>query len=574
MRKTVLVAVVVAIVAAGGYAYYRYTQKPPAPTINTARVTRGDVAEVVGATGTVQAVTTVQVGTQVSGTIQELNADFNSLVRKGQVLARLDPSLFQTQIEQARANLIRAEADLERLRVGLDDARTKLNRARELSEKRLIAQTELEAADVAVRSAEAQLRSQQAAVTQSQASLRQNQVNLQHTVIESPIDGLVISRNVDVGQTVAASMSAPTLFVLAADLTKMQVLASLDESDVGRIRPAQSVRFRVDAFPNEEFLGTVTQVRLQPTTVQNVVTYQTVIDVPNPDLKLKPGMTANVNIEIARRTNVVRVPNTALRFRPTAEIFTALGQTPPPTGGGRGNGTGPGTGRGTGSGPDTRATPPVIQPVAEQRPASPQSTSRASGGASAQPQAGQRVQQVEADGGSGRGGRRGRGNFAERMASMTPEERERFTERMRARGVTPPGEAEVPSVSASAGRGQGPRGGNQIQPAARTTATTFDALFPPLVPTDSFGQVWVHQDGKLQRARLRLGITDGQQTELIQVIDGTLQEGTEVVTSVTIGSARQQAVPAGGNAFPGLGGGRQGGGGGFPGTGGGRRGGG
>ena len=159
MRRILLIVVAIAIVAGGGYAYYRYTQKPVAPTISAALVTRGDIAEVVGATGALQAVTTVQVGTQVSGTIQELNADFNSLVRKGQVLARLDPSLFQTQIEQARANLIRAEADLERLRVGLDDARTKLNRARELSEKKLIAQTELEAADVAVRSAEAQLRS-------------------------------------------------------------------------------------------------------------------------------------------------------------------------------------------------------------------------------------------------------------------------------------------------------------------------------------------------------------------------------------------------------------------------------
>ncbi len=301
MRRLTLVTVVLAIVAGGGYVYYQQTHKPVAPTINTARVTRGDLAETVGATGALQAVTTVQVGTQVSGTILQLNADFNSLVRKGQVLARLDPSLFQTQIEQARANLIRAEADLERLRVSLDDAHTKLNRARELSAKKLIAQTELEAAEIAVRSAEAQLRSQQAGVTQSQASLQQNQVNLQHTVIESPIDGLVISRNVDVGQTVAASMSAPTLFVLAADLTKMQVLASLDESDVGRIRPGQLVRFRVDAFPTEEFRGAVTQVRLQPTTIQNVVTYQTVIDVPNPELKLKPGMTANVNIEIARR---------------------------------------------------------------------------------------------------------------------------------------------------------------------------------------------------------------------------------------------------------------------------------
>src|SRR5688572_104131 len=366
MRKTLLILVAVALLGGGAYAYYRYSQKPEPPTITTARVTRGDLAETVGATGALQAVTTVQVGTQVSGTIQELNADFNSLVRKGQVLARLDPSLIQSQIEQARANLIRAEADLERLRVSLEDSRTKLTRAKELAAKKLIAQTELEAAEVAVRSAEAQLRSQQAGVTQSQASLRQNQVNLAHTVIESPIDGLVISRNVDVGQTVAASMSAPTLFVLAADLTKMQVLASLDESDVGRIRPGQAVRFRVDAFPTDEFTGSVTQVRLQPTTVQNVVTYQTVIDVPNPGLKLKPGMTANVNIEIARRDNVVRVPNGALRFRPTAETFAALGQTPPP------GGAGGGGRRGGGAGPDTRnappATAPAAQPAAAQQP--------------------------------------------------------------------------------------------------------------------------------------------------------------------------------------------------------------
>ena len=183
-----------------------------------------------------------------------------------------------------------------------------------------------------MRSAEAQIRSAQAQVTQAQASLNQNQVNLAHTVIEAPIDGLVISRNVDVGQTVAASMQAPTLFVLAADLTKMQVVANLDESDVGRIRPGQRVSFRVDAYPAEDFTGTVAQVRLQPIVQQNVVTYATVIDVPNVDLKLKPGMTANVNIEIARKQNVLRVPNAALRFRPTNEIFAALGQTPPDAG--------------------------------------------------------------------------------------------------------------------------------------------------------------------------------------------------------------------------------------------------
>ena len=592
MRKIVLIVVALALAGAGGYAYYRYTQKPTPPTISTARITRGDLAETVGATGTLQAVTTVQVGTQVSGNIQELNADFNSLVKKGQVLARLDPSLIQSQIEQARANLIRAEADLERLRVALEDARTKLARARELAEKKLIAQTELEAAEVAVRSSEAQLRSQEAGVTQSQASLRQNQVNLAHTVIESPIDGLVISRNVDVGQTVAASMSAPTLFVLAADLTKMQVLASLDESDVGRIRPGQMVRFRVDAFPTEEFIGSVTQVRLQPTTVQNVVTYQTVIDVPNPELKLKPGMTANVNIEIARRADVLRVPNTALRFRPTPEMFTALGQTPPP------GGTGGGRGRGAGAGPETRNAQPSPSPAAQQpasasqqrpaaepRPTEPrpaarsaeqrepaaapreQASSRAQGSSQDE---GSAPQAAEGDGRGGGSGRRDRGNFAERMASMSPEERQQFMERMRARGFTPPADGQA-AADANRGRGQGPRQQRQGQDAAAAAtpraaasgATTFDALFGPLTQPETFGQVWLNVGNKLQRVRVRLGISDGQQTELIQAMDGTLQEGTEVVTNVLTGAVRQPPATPGGAAFPGLDGGRRG----FPGGG-------
>jgi HlyD family secretion protein len=344
MKKAIIALVLLALAGGGGYAYYKYRKKAPEPTVMTATVSRGDIADTVGATGTLQAVTTVQVGTQVSGTIQELHADFNSLVKKDQVIARLDPSLFETQIEQGRANLIRAQADLERLKVSLDDARTKQKRAHELAARQLIPQSELDAADVNTRSVEAQIRSAQAQVTQAEASLNQNQVNIEHTVIRAPIDGLVISRNVDVGQTVAASMQAPTLFVLAADLTKMQVIANLDESDVGRIRPGQHVRFRVDAYPTEDFVGSVAQVRLQPIVQQNVVTYATVINVPNPELKLKPGMTANVNVEIARRADVVRIPNAALRFRPTAEIFTALNLTAPQPGQPGWNGEGRGRG--------------------------------------------------------------------------------------------------------------------------------------------------------------------------------------------------------------------------------------
>jgi HlyD family secretion protein len=312
---------------ASGVYYARRTD--PKPEIQTQTISRGDIIESVGATGTLEAVTTVQVGTQVSGTVQDLYADFNSIVRQGQVVARLDPSLFETQVEQARANLVRAEAEVERHEVGLGDSEVRLNRAQELSKRGLIPTTEFEAAEVAVRAARAQLRSSEAQVVQARASLNQAQVNLEHTVITAPIDGIVIARNVDVGQTVAASLQAPTLFVIAADLTKMQVNASIDEADVGRIRPKQVVRFRVDAYPNEEFRGGVVQVRLNPVIQQNVVTYSVVIDVPNPELKLKPGLTANVTIEVANRQQVLRVPTMALRFRPSTDVFAALGQEPP-----------------------------------------------------------------------------------------------------------------------------------------------------------------------------------------------------------------------------------------------------
>ena len=301
MKKFIITLIVLGAIAGSVGAYYKYRAPGEEVKISKLAVARGDVIESVGATGTLQAVKTVQVGSQVSGNIKALYADFNSIVKKGQVVAELDPSLLQTQIEQARANVIRAQADLDRLKVSLDDAKVKLKRSESLAARKLVAPQELESAQVAVRSAEASIKSSEASLTQSRASLNQNEVNLQHTVIEAPIDGIVISRNVDVGQTVAASMNAPTLFIIAEDLTKMQVNANVDESDVGRIRAGQVVKFRVDAYPLEEFTGTVSQVRLQPIVTQNVVTYATVIDVPNQQLKLKPGMTANVTIEIARR---------------------------------------------------------------------------------------------------------------------------------------------------------------------------------------------------------------------------------------------------------------------------------
>ncbi len=330
MPKRLLILTLVAVVlAGGGLFYYRAQNAAKVATPVTAEVTRGNVIAKVDATGTLAPVTTVQVGSQVSGTVKALSVDYNAHVRKGQVIAELDPSLFQTQVDQARATLIKSQADVDRAKVEVDDSSSKSRRAQELYDQKLIARNDLETAQSTAMQAEAALKSAEAQVTQARASLNQAQVNLQHTIITSPIDGTVISRNVDVGQTVAASMSAPTLYVIAQDLTHMQVSASIDESDIGRIQTGQLVTFRVDAYPQQTFRGTVKQVRLDAKTDQNVVSYTTMIDVPNEDLRLKPGMTANVTVQIAANENVLRVPNSALRFAPTPELFAALGQEPP-----------------------------------------------------------------------------------------------------------------------------------------------------------------------------------------------------------------------------------------------------
>ncbi len=319
MKRSIWVAVCVIIVAVlAAIYYYRRDVEAEAPAFTTAAVSRGDVVSTVEATGTLEAVTTVQVGSQISGTISALHADFNSEVRKGQIIAELDASLFETQVEQAKATVVRLQADADRAKVQAADAALKLKRARELFDKQLIPATDLETAESTSRAADAAVKGAEAQVVQAQASLNQAQVNLSHTIIRAPIDGVVIARNVDVGQTVASSLQAPTLFVIARNLTEMRVNANIDESDIGEITPKQSVRFRVDAYPNETFTGTVSQVRLQPVVQQNVVSYVTVIDVPNPGLKLKPGMTAAVTIETGRAADVLKVPNAALQFKPAS----------------------------------------------------------------------------------------------------------------------------------------------------------------------------------------------------------------------------------------------------------------
>jgi HlyD family secretion protein len=319
-RRTLLpVALAAAATISMGAFYSRRSE--PAAALTTAPVTRGSIVSVVSATGTVQPVTSVLVGSQVSGIIESLSADFNSIVRQGQVLAKLDQSTFLSSLEQARASLVNAEAEADRLRVAKAAADAALARAQELSARQLIPAQDFQSAQTDARTAAAQVTAGDAKVTQAKSAVESAQVNLAKTVIASPIDGVVTARNVDVGQTVAASFSAPTLFVIAADLSKMQVNANVDESDVGQVAAGQAVTFRVDAYPNETFTGRVSQVRLDPATTNNVVVYAAIIDAPNPQLQLKPGMTANATIEVARRDDVLRVPAAALRFKPDTAVL-------------------------------------------------------------------------------------------------------------------------------------------------------------------------------------------------------------------------------------------------------------
>jgi HlyD family secretion protein len=282
----------------------------------TAVVEPGDVVSRVSTSGSLQAVVTVDVGSQVSGRIQELFADFNSLVRKGQLIAKIDPSLFQAAVVQAEANVMAARANVTRLTVSAEDAERQARRASEVFEQRLISETERDTAVANARVARASVEQAQGQLAQARASLEQARTNLRYTDILSPTDGVVISRAVNVGQTVAASLQAPVIFTIAQDLKKMEVHTNVAESDIGRLQPGMRVTFTVDAYPGEPFRGAIRDIRNAPQVVSNVVTYDAVIDVANDELKLKPGMTATVSVITDRRTDVLAVPNAALRFRP------------------------------------------------------------------------------------------------------------------------------------------------------------------------------------------------------------------------------------------------------------------
>lgn len=420
-KKLIAGVAAAAVLALGGI--YFWGNRSTAPVFMTARVERGNLRNSVTATGTLQAVTTVQVGSQASGTISALYADFNSVVKKGQVVAQLDPAVSKAQVDQSRAALQQAQASLQLARAGVansraavsdsqaralaakstvqnsqagvssaqanlavlkaqqDDALSLLKQQESLLKSGVIAQRDYDVAKTAyqaaqarynqaaaqlnqsiygeqsaagagiaqsqaqvqqsqaqVQQSQAQVQQAQAQVQQAEAALRLAEVNLTHTTIISPIDGIVVSRNVDVGQTVAASLSAPTLFTIANDLKQMQVIANIDQADIGLVENAKSVKFTVDAFPGKDFDSKIEEMRLNPTNVQNVVTYNVVMDVSNPEQKLKPGMTANLTITIDERNNVLKIPNSALRFTPVDANGQRISGNPGGTGDGSGQG--------------------------------------------------------------------------------------------------------------------------------------------------------------------------------------------------------------------------------------------
>ncbi|HVH44765.1 MAG TPA: efflux RND transporter periplasmic adaptor subunit [Labilithrix sp.] len=335
MLKKAASWVVLGLVLTGlAFGIWRWQASRAAPevTYRTAPVERRKIVARVTASGTLQATVTVQVGAQVSGRIAKLSADYNSPVKKGAVIAKLDPQLFVAAVEREKANYVAAKAGVVRAEAQQKDAELVQKRAKSLNDQGLASAAELQTADTNVAVAIAQTEVAKATLQQQSAALNQAQVNLSYTDIHSPIDGVVISRSVDVGQTVAASLQAPVLFTIAEDLKKMQVHTSVAEGDVGRLQPGMETWFTVDAFPGQRFKGKISQIRNAAQTVQNVVTYDAVIDVDNDDLRLRPGMTATTTIVFAEKSDVLVIPNAAMRFKPPAEVASAVASGAPPSG--------------------------------------------------------------------------------------------------------------------------------------------------------------------------------------------------------------------------------------------------
>ncbi|MCI1279752.1 MAG: efflux RND transporter periplasmic adaptor subunit [Nitrospira sp.] len=318
-RIVVIIGIFVLGLAIAGYVFFNGERKVPV-RYRTVPVERGTIVSLVTATGTINPITTIQVGSQVSGMIESLHADFNSKVTANQVVARIDPFPYQARRDQAVASLANAKAAFDKARIDLAQRRRELDRAKSLIGQQFISQNEVDVALTASEGAVAQLKVTEAAVKQAEAMLQAAELDLKYTVIRSPVDGVVISRLVEVGQRIAASFTIPMLFLIAEDVTKMQVDTNVSEADIGGIAEGKAASFTVDAYPGEQFFGRVRQVRNAPINIQNVVTYDVVVEFENPAFRLKPGMTANVSIVVAKKENILKVPNSALRFTPPKTV--------------------------------------------------------------------------------------------------------------------------------------------------------------------------------------------------------------------------------------------------------------
>jgi HlyD family secretion protein len=598
MKKLIYLVVVLAI-GGGGYYYWQSKKVPEIPQFSKVAISQGEIVEEVSATGTLQAKKSVGVGSFVSGRVEEVLVDYNDIVRKGQVLARIDTSLLKTQVQIQEANIERQELDLANQRVQLADAKRAFERQRELLEKKLATQQAYEAAELQVKSRESQIASAEKSMVSARFQLDTANTNLGYATITSPVDGVIVDKKVDPGITVQSSQTVATLFTIAEDLTTLKLEGGVDESEIGKVRQGMTVRFGVDAYPNQTFEGQITMVRLNPTIQSNVVTYTTVAEVRNNELKLKPGMTANMRIEVSRRDNVLRVPRAALTFRPNNDMYAALSQEPPtPAGRGAGAGrAGAATPAGT-TAPAAGAAAPATPPAAAATPAAnPFTSGNRAGGGRAQAgntQGGDRTQ-------GGRGGDRtggdrtgGRGGG---MNTLTPEQQKQM-EAIRAlppdqraaamakAGITFGGGRGGGNNSRGGGRGGG-RGGSAnatgpATPLAQRSAGSIDELFPAIVRNPIRGQVYIleppdatHKYGTLKRLDIMTGISNGTFTELVSG-PPELTVGTEVVSNIVMPwlAAKAPAPGAQGNPFGGTQPGRgmqgmPGGGGGAPGGGGG-----
>ncbi|HET7671476.1 MAG TPA: efflux RND transporter periplasmic adaptor subunit [Burkholderiales bacterium] len=508
MKRLLPALVVLAALGAGGWYWYAHRNGGDEPRYRLAKVERGPISSVVVASGTVNAVTTVQVGSQISGQIKEIHADFNTPVKKDQVIARIDPSTFELRVNQARADvdaaqgavavarsgLVAQEAEVARVKVNLADAQRDFERKKSLVEKNFISGAELDkartvldstreqlrAVQAQIKVSEAQVASALAAVKQREAVLKQAQVDLERTIIRAPVDGTVILRNVDAGQTVAASLQAPVLFTIAQDLRDMQVEAAIDEADVGRLRSGMSATFSVDAFPRRSFAGEIRQIRKSPQNVQNVVSYTVVISASNPDLALLPGMTANVRIVVDSRANVLKVPNAALRWRPA----------------------GASDGKGGADAPPQQAGGQAVQQfrsrIAEEL--KPSEAQRA------------QIDDIFAE---------SRQKFARLRDLKGESDRRREMERIRSETNARIAEILTPEQKPAWERLLG-ESGTRGQAAA--------------------GRVWVLESGSPKPIAVRLGLSDGTTTELLQ---SPLAEGAEVIVG-TQDSRAGKSEPAGG----------------------------